>query len=105
MSEAPELSADEKAAVARFKSHDEGPRVKVWCVNWPHPGARHHAVVHIVRGELFDRGAFFDTWEQAMVHADKLASVIRAAGRRRTLMDGRWADSDGLASPFPGGVA
>lgn len=79
-----ELSADEKATVAAFGIHDEPTRVKVWCINWPHPDAPHAAVHVIHKGEL-GMGAYFATWTEAIDFADRIAHNLRtAAGKAVT---------------------
>jgi hypothetical protein len=65
-----ELSADEKAEVARFGIHDEPPRWKVACVNWPFPDAPHALTYVLIDGEacLVRPHA---TWEDAIVWLDE----------------------------------
>lgn len=101
MSDAQELSADEKANVARFGIHDSGIRVKVWCVNWSHLDAPHAAVFVEKDGDL-SRGSYYASWAQAMLHADRLAKAIRATAAYQASISSRLLNSEGLATPFPG---
>lgn len=88
---APELSADEKAEVARFGIHDKSPglpeirveraaidRVKVACINWGHKNAP-HAMSYVLRNNELVAEAFHDTWAQAMERANLIAVRL---GRR-----------------------
>lgn len=78
-----DLTAVEKAEVARFGIHDEGPRWKVACINWPHRDAP-HAVTYL----LIDGGAeitrYHDTWEDAIAWLDDHRAILGklAASRR-----------------------
>ena len=73
-----ELSAEEKATVARMGIHDDAGRIKVWCINWTHPDAP-HAVVGVLRnGELVgDR--YFPRWSEAIAYGEDLARRLADA--------------------------
>jgi len=64
------LSADEKAEVARFGIHDDPPRWKVACINWPHPDAPHAATYVLIDGEAC-LTRYHATWGEAMLWLDR----------------------------------
>lgn len=51
-------------------------RIKVACINWPHPDAP-HAMSYLLRdGEVVGE-AYHATWDEAMARADEVASRLR----------------------------
>lgn len=81
-----ELSADEKAEVARFGIHDEAPRWKVACVNWPFSDAPHAITYVLIDGEACLIRPH-TTWEDAILwlneSGDKLQLWAEALLRNR----------------------
>lgn len=81
-----ELSADEKAEVARFGIHDDPPRWKVACINWPHPDHPHAATYVLVDGEAC-LTRYHTTWEEAITwlieNRDSLLPWAEALARNR----------------------
>ena len=81
-----ELSVDEKAEVARFGIHDEAPRWKVACINWPHDDAPHAATYVLIDGDA-RMTRYHATWEEAILwldeSRDRLGPWIEALVRQR----------------------